>query len=435
MKGQLRSQLGDRPIAHKYRCKSADVAESTWTRRTATINITGRVRLPPSQKRSNMSDVPPPQRRFRKRSKTWYLTFPQCEASMQDTLDILRLEDLEWAAISEEAHEDGNGHLHAVFRLRSELSISDPHYWDFLTGSHCNIQTPRNVVDVMKYVIKDGRYVQHNIDCKSYIKSREKKKSTSTAKVVGLIKEGKTDREIDTLFPEFVFRNIKPIREYRGLLSQWEYEDSIQLSPWIPLTEDYGTPQDNAIRDWLNANLFKERTLGQKQLYLYGPSGKGKSSLVERLMKFCRIYPLGYSEDFFDDYDDSKYDLIVADEFKAQRSIQFMNMFMDTPSVGFPLKRKGTSPYIKRKRLPMIILSNFTVSDVYRKNKATNFEQWVAFDRRVEQIEVSTMCQVLYTSSISMPVAVPQSPVVVSPNPQFEYVQEEVVDSMEDVDY
>ena len=60
-------------------------------------------------------------------------------------------------------------------------------------------------------------------------------------------------------------------------------------------------------------------------------------------------------EDFYCDYMDGCYDVIVLDEFKGQKRIQDLNQWTDGSH--FPVKRKGLTPYVKKDNLPFIILS------------------------------------------------------------------------------
>lgn len=68
-------------------------------------------------------------------------------------------------------------------------------------------------------------------------------------------------------------------------------------------------------------------------------------------------------EDFYDFYFDEKFDLVVLDEFKGQKTIQFLNLWLQGGDM--TIRKKG-SQYIKRKNLPMIILSNYSLDDCYK---------------------------------------------------------------------
>ncbi len=86
-----------------------------------------------------------------------------------------------------------------------------------------------------------------------------------------------------------------------------------------------------------------------------------------------------------DDYEDSDYDLLVMDEFKGQKSITWMNGF--TQGGEFPIHKRycGT---IKKKNLPIIVLSNYSVEEAYDKVAMYNPERLLTLKTRFEVINV-----------------------------------------------
>jgi len=110
-----------------------------------------------------------------------------------------------------------------------------------------------------------------------------------------------------------------------------------------------------------------------EQLYLWGPTGIGKSYLFNVVLQpYLRIYKPLPSVNFYDEYDDDAYDLILMDEFNgASMSITDLNKFVEGYSV--PLNRKGICPVHKNKNLPVVIISNNCLADHYsnflEKNK------------------------------------------------------------------
>lgn len=69
------------------------------------------------------------------------------------------------------------------------------------------------------------------------------------------------------------------------------------------------------------------------------------------------------SEDWYDQYTDEDYDMAVIDEYKGQKTLQFLHSWcQEAPMV---LKRKGTGPVIKRRHLPTLFLSNFKPETCY----------------------------------------------------------------------
>ncbi len=93
-----------------------------------------------------------------------------------------------------------------------------------------------------------------------------------------------------------------------------------------------------------------------------------------------------------DDYDDKDYDLIVMDEFKGQKSITWMNGF--TQGSPFPIHRRyeGT---IKKKNLPVIVLSNYSIEGAYEKVNMFNPERLNSLKNRFEVVNVLKFIKVI----------------------------------------
>lgn len=80
-------------------------------------------------------------------------------------------------------------------------------------------------------------------------------------------------------------------------------------------------------------------------------------------MTRLRTFLLPSRTHWFDDYNDEDYDLIVADEFMSSQPYNFMNQLLDGQVMKIP--RRNRPDYIKRKNLPMIIVSNKYPDDMY----------------------------------------------------------------------
>lgn len=113
----------------------------------------------------------------------------------------------------------------------------------------------------------------------------------------------------------------------------------------------------------------------------------GKTTLIEKLQRWLNVYFIP-NEDFYDAYEDNLYDLCVIDEFKANKTIQWLNGFLQGGS--FPLRKKG-SQYLKRQNLPTIILSNYSLRECYKKVPDDKLE---TLECRVKTIYVSQFINV-----------------------------------------
>ena len=127
----------------------------------------------------------------------------------------------------------------------------------------------------------------------------------------------------------------------------------------------YFNAWNNEIASWLTTNLRQKRKHRQKQLWIQGPGGIGKTTLVTMLEEIysLSIYRWPKDERWWDLYGDGQYDLIVLDEFRSQKMITELNPILS----GDPttLSRRGMSPITKRDILPVIIMSNYTPEECF----------------------------------------------------------------------
>lgn len=97
-------------------------------------------------------------------------------------------------------------------------------------------------------------------------------------------------------------------------------------------------------------------------------------------------------DDWYDLYEDSDYDLAVIDEFHGNKKLQFLHEWCQ----GAPcsLKRRCTAPIIKRKHIPTIIISNYSLEDCYRNVYEKNPSYLDPLKRRLKIVEVTEMIKI-----------------------------------------
>ncbi|AST09936.1 C1 [Wild vitis virus 1] len=99
---------------------------------------------------------------FNLRSKSFFLTYPQCPVIKEFALDFFKSkfsDRLEYIRIGKERHLDGEPHLHALLIFFRRQTIRNSKHFDITVSSnsyHPNITKPRDVEDVYNYVGKDG---------------------------------------------------------------------------------------------------------------------------------------------------------------------------------------------------------------------------------------------------------------------------------------
>ena len=92
-----------------------------------------------------------------------------------------------------------------------------------------------------------------------------------------------------------------------------------------------------------------------------------------------------YESDFLDLYGDDYYDLIVLDEFKGQKSLTFLNSFIDGTPKHYNVKFGAVQKF---KNLPVIFFSNLPPTDVYKKAQDITLD---AFIDRIDIVTVDTL--------------------------------------------
>lgn len=302
--------------------------------------------------------------KFQLQAKRYFLTYPQCNMDKTMVADwLLSQHEVHQCIVAEEKHEDGSPHLHVYLTYEKSKRVSRADYFDLGNPEnpeeifHPNIQTCKNMKKCIEYITKDDKEpAQHNIDFKAILAG----KSSKFAIIARHIMDGKTMLDINESDPGFVLQHKRKLEEYHAWVTM--KKPRTDLFPWQPVPEpDFGP--ERQIARWLNTNMFNNvRPIKSRQLYIYSPPNCGKTTFISWLGRFCRIYFMPLLEDFYDFYDDNSYDLVVIDEFRGQKQIQFLNQWLDGQPASVRIKG---GQRLKLQNLPCIILSNWALSSVY----------------------------------------------------------------------
>jgi len=327
------------------------------------------------------------------RGKNLFLTYPQCPVAKEPTLEkvIETFEDLDFAIVAEEMHKDGTPHLHVVVALKKQVQLNGAKGMAVLrslTGQHGNYQIARKLQDTVRYVVKDGNVVSTGINIKTYLKACQDKTSTKAARAETTLMNGGTITDVRKQMSGFTLMHLEKLQRF----VRWRDLEEMRKQIVQPGEFEYACRNlDHGgakIAGWLQENLFEKRDFKQKQLFLFGDPNMGKTSLINDLCEIgVRVYFMPY-EDFYDAFDDDCYDLIVLDEFKGQKRIQDLNMWLDGSR--FPVRRKGTAPFLKTKNLPFIIISNYKLEDCYNVGET----RLAPLQTRLKQVEVSQFIEI-----------------------------------------
>jgi len=271
--------------------------------------------------------------------------------------------------LSQKVHLRGKSGLEALDGLASQH------------GKYESIKTSKaDLLRVLNYAMKDRDYLTHGVDLPDLLnrlKGSTEAKCGVWSAASSRLADGTTVEDLNAWNPGFVMLNLRKVEEYRTWL--------VRRKAAAPKTEllirvgmEIPTSSGIQLLTWLNENVTLGKTHNrlprQKQLWLWGAPGIGKTRLIDHLRAYLRVYVMPNDEDWNDHWEDDLYDLAVFDEFRGQRTIQFLNGWLDGQVIN--LKQKGRASYLKRFNVATIILSNYPPQQCYHK----------AFDKNASQL-------------------------------------------------
>lgn len=322
---------------------------------------------------------PPPRGRFRMNAQKFFLTYPRCDVAPADAIATIKelLEEpygIKFVVCGREKHADGSLHLHIALWLRKPLDIRSAKYWDFVTAQHGHYRIMCKPERCVAYVIKEGDVEFFSSEPgwtpSTYVESRKRKKPVAFLDVALQVKEGLDLDQINELHPGFMLQNLSRVVAYMDWMGSRDLARRLPY-PQVGLTAALAgigpamSLEEMQILGWMDMNFGRRRTFKQAQLYIHGRGDVGKTSLVLAIEEaFAKVYWVPMDEEYYTLYDDKQHTLSVFDEFRGQKTIQWMNSWAQ----GAPLsiKRKNGQG-IKRQNIPTIVLSNYEPAGAYHK--------------------------------------------------------------------
>nr|ALK03519.1 replication initiator protein [Macroptilium mosaic Puerto Rico virus] len=233
----------------------------------------------------------PPPKRFRVSSKNYFLTYPRCSISKEETLSqLLNIEtptNKKYIKICEELHEDGQPHLHVLIQFEGKFVCTNQRLFDLVsptrsTHFHPNIQGAKSSSDVKAYIDKDGvtiEWGQFQIDGRS-ARGGQQSANDSYAKALNA-------DCIDAAMT--VLKEEQPkdfVVQYHNIRSNLEKIFTPPTEPWVPpfqLSTFNNVPL--IMSDWVNENISDSaaRPLRPISIIVEGPSRTGKTLWAQSL--------------------------------------------------------------------------------------------------------------------------------------------------------
>lgn len=299
---------------------------------------------------------------FRISARNFFLTFPQNGTSKELAMERILgkwKEELLWVRIAQEKHKDGELHLHIGIGFNKKKNFKSPNFGDFITEKHGNYQSIRFLAKTLNYIAK------HDKECLEFGEVPKTQTKNKTAdEVAKMVIEKKNLEEITESFPGFVLLNTRKIKEFQEVLKTTP--EVKEKWPGLVIAPPDSKDSTRSVCGWLEKNLFKERDFKQQQLFVSGPPNYNKTSLVNLLSRWVRVYIVPTEERFYDGYSDEDFDLVVFDEFRAkQHSVPFINQFLQGGNM--VIRKKGFQAS-KKKNIPCMILTNFSLEDLFQNH-------------------------------------------------------------------
>lgn len=247
---------------------------------------------------------------------------------------------------------------------------SNPRHFD-IEEYHPKMETVRKLERSIVYITKEDQnplsYPQ-DWDWPALLQASRAHRKLRLVEVATLLRSGSDIRSINEEYPDIVMTRRPQLEDYQ--LWMEEQNRLMNLNPWVPPILG-ANPQENQIASWLTSSVRNPQRLNQatghrlQQLWIWGPSGVGKTFLCWQLSQMLDTYWFPLGEDFHNLFNNNK-DLIVMDEYTGNLKLQQMNGWCQ--GYTFSIRTKGGQT-IKNKNIPIIVTSNNPPEDFHQEQR------------------------------------------------------------------
>lgn len=300
-------------------------------------------------------------RPFRISAKRFFLTFPQCDTDKAICADRITAK---WGdkvvafAIAAEHHaateQDpiGGPHLHMIIHFDKQKEITRQDAFDFIAEKHCNIQSQKGTMkQVAEYLTKED---ENPLCFGCDLEAAKSKQKSIFGQLAERIKDGKTLDEIDDEFPAAVLNHKRKLDDYMSFQEAKRRRIEVRENP----KRGYLLFE----HEELTVELGFPRAFRTKQYFITGPTGTGKTTLINSLSEQgFRGFPLPI-DGKFDEWSDDLYDFMYIDEFNSQLTLTIMNQLLDGQLMCLTCRYQNK---IKKKNIPIFLMSNKRLEDLY----------------------------------------------------------------------
>lgn len=310
-------------------------------------------------------------------AKCAFLTF-----SRDDTTRLLviaraqaKWPTLDWIVVARETHNlepvldaqlviQTPFHLHVLLHWSAKKHFRTATWADFLGQNHPNIKiapTPKDQARIMTYITKEDTTPEEWPT--STIIDVIAATAPKSVQISRMIHAHLPLSEIDRAIPGFLVLHLPAVQRYQEFVRANELAIEPLERPAI-LTSS-ADPAVISIAEWCTdaITIAAARPFKSAQLWVTAQSNFGKSMLFDILSTSFRVYTPSMNSDFWPNYRDDAYDVVIWDEFSGSHcKFQFLNRLLEGRQVR--MKYYG-SQVIKNKNIPCVILSNKSPIECY----------------------------------------------------------------------
>nr|WDW25907.1 MAG: replication-associated protein [Canine stool-associated circular virus] len=281
------------------------------------------------------------------------LTWPQCEGKKEDLLKHLQETRCYGCSIicKEKHHETEGTHFHAVLKTTKSIharinTIKEMYNWN---GHVCNIEflkTQKDTQNAIKYVMKDGDYINDGVNIDAHLSGKHEKKWTC-------------QKVLETDMKELVKENVVHPNNFRNILAAQQM--------WKLMKK----PEDC------------EDTRG---IWLNGPAGCGKSTWARKFGESKGGFYEKAQNKWWDGYDGEK--VVILDDLDTHALNHYLKIWADK----FACKGEVKGSTIWLHHDFFVVTSNYSIPDIVRmgqgRDQDYDMELEKALMRRFKRMEL-----------------------------------------------
>ena len=323
--------------------------------------------------------------------------------------------EIQYYSLAIEPHISGRPHLDMFLAFKKSVEIF-PTELDFLCDRHGNLTKYRTLNQaILVYNRKSDRKALHNMTNLDYILNEAEIKKDPYAYLQKKVNQNPVFFDfLQYCHENDLFVQIKAWSYIKNKIKDYQIARAktyLQTRPNIALITDETIKEHlsqdeqdeyhswsfyKTIVNYLNdmSQYSWNRKTHTKQLYIRGKSRIGKTSLMEIVMKYCSVYPVG-TENWFPKFENHCYQLMFWDEPRLNM-MHMSQLLMLTDGQPFDLPFKGGS-ILKRDNQLWIMTSNESVEEqvlkmkksiMKKSNNEYEDEQINALFNRIEEVVV-----------------------------------------------